>query len=226
MNRFASIRTSLQRVAFGLLLAFGATQAKATLVQWNLNPSSLNGPVGSSTYSYTQSGYSISATGYDNPTTTHDLFFKNGGGDETGLGLVNTLDNELQVNNGVPANYIQLNIQSLITSGFYDGKIEVGSVQPGESFNLYGSSSAGTLGTLLGTYGNSADAQFVAVPSFGNYNYVTVTAAVADVLPIAFQANICTPVPEMNALLPIAGLLCVVALSQVLRRRKLAAVTE
>ena len=226
MIRSASIHTSLQRIALGLLLAFGAAQAKATLVQWDLNPSSLSGPVGSSSYSYTQSGYSITATGYDDPTTTHQLFFKNGGGDETGLGLVNTPDNELQVNNGVPANYIQLNIQSLITSGFYNGKIEVGSVQPGESFNLYGSSSAGTLGTLLGTYGNSADGQFVAVPNFGNYNYISVTAASADVLPVAFQAAVCTPVPEMNALLPIAGLLSVVAVSQIVRRRKLAAVAK
>ena len=225
MIRSSSITSLLQRTAIALVLVAGAAHLRADLVQWDLNPSGLNGPVGSSTNSYTQSGYTIIATGYDNPTTTHELYFKNGGGDETGLGLVNTPDNELQVSNGVPANYIQLNIQALITGGFSNGKIEVGSVQPGESFNLYGSSSAGTLGTLLGTFGNSADGQFVDVADFGSYKYVSVAAASADVLPVAFQA-VSTPVPEMNALLPIAGLLTVVSLGEMLRRRKLAAIRE
>ncbi|MGI9114853.1 MAG: hypothetical protein DLM52_11560 [Chthoniobacterales bacterium] len=212
---------SLQRTALALLLALGVSQAKATLVALDLNPSGLNAPVGSSSNSYTQSGYTITATGYDNPTTTHELFFKNGGVGETGLGLVNTNDNELQVNNGVPANYIQLDLHTLLSAGFTNGKIEVGSVQPNESFSLYGSSTAGTLGAFLGTFGSSSNDLFVDVPKFGTYDYVSVAAASADVLPVAFEA-VSTPVPEMNALLPIVGLLSAVAVGEVLRRRKLA----
>lgn len=149
----------------------------------------------------------------------HDLFYKNAGGDEIGLGLVNTLNNELQVNNGVPVNYIQLDLTSILSKGFTNGKIEVGSVQTNESFSLYGSSSAGTLGTLLGTFGSSFDNQFVAVPNFGSYSFVSVAAGSADVLPVAFQA-VSTPVPEMNALFPIIGLLSVVAVTRTLRRRQ------
>jgi hypothetical protein len=211
-------------VGIGLLLAFAAAPARAALVDWNLNPSGANAPVGSSSNPFTQSGYTITATGYDNvigPDTTHDLFFKNAGSDETGLGLVNTFDNELQVNNGVPINYIQIDIRSILASGFTNGKIEVGSVQTNESFALYGSSSAGTLGTFLGTYGSSNDDLLVDIPSFGTYGYVSVAAASADVLPVAFQA-VSTPVPEMNALLPIVVLLSIVALSRILRRRQAA----
>jgi hypothetical protein len=205
-----------------LLLAFAAPRAKAALVNWNLNPSGANAPVGSTSNPFTQSGNTITATGWDNlsgPDTTHELFFKNAGSDEIGLGLVNTLDNELQVNNGVPVNYIQLDIRSILANGFTNGKISVGSVQTNESFSLYGSSSAGTLGALLGTYGSSYDDLLVDIPNFGTYGYVSVAAASADVLPVAFQA-VSTPVPEMNALLPIAGLLSIVALSRILRRRR------
>src|SRR6267143_5169236 len=92
--------------------AFIGSQAWATVVTWNLNPSGLNQPVGSSSQSYTVSGYTITARGYDNnggTGTLHDLFYKNDGSDETGLGLVNTLHNELQVDgNGTPLQFIQL----------------------------------------------------------------------------------------------------------------------
>jgi hypothetical protein len=208
----------------GLLLALALPQAKATLVQWDLNPSGLNAPVGSSSNPYTQSSNTIIATGWDNVSgsdTLHELFFKNAGSDEIGLGLNNTHDNELQVTNGVPDNYIQLDLRSILSHGFTSGKIEVGSVQPGESFSLWGSSSAGTLGTLLGTFGSSLDDQFVSVPNFGSYGYISIAAAAADVLPVAFQA-VSTPVPEMNALLPIVILLSIVVLCRVLRRRQTA----
>jgi hypothetical protein len=211
-------------ICLSLLLAFAAAPAKAALVDWNLNPSGANAPVGSSSNPFTQSGNTIIATGYDNlsgPDTTHELFFKNSGSDETGLGLVNTHDNELQITNGVPDNYIQIDIRSILANGFTNGKISVGSVQANESFSLFGSSSAGTLGTFLGTYGSSYDDLLVDIPNFGTYGYVSVAAASADVLPVAFQA-VSTPVPEMNTLPAIAGLLSIVALSRVLRRRQLA----
>jgi hypothetical protein len=214
---------SLSRIAMGigLLLAFAAAPAKAALVDWSLNPSGANAPVGSSSNPFTQSGNTITATGYDNvsgPDTTHDLYFKNAGSDEVGLGLVNTLNNELQVTNGVPDNYIQIDIRSILANGFTNGKISVGSVQTNESFSLFGSSSAGTLGTFLGTFGSSYDDLLVDIPNFGTYGYVSVAAASADVLPVAFEA-VSTPVPEMNALPAIAGLLSIVALSRILRRR-------
>jgi hypothetical protein len=208
--------------SIAVLLGLAASPGKAALVNWNLNPAGLNAPVGSSSNPFTQSGNTIIATGYDNvtgPDTTHELFFKNAGSDETGLGLVNTLDNELQVSNGVPVSYIQLDVRSILANGFTNGKISVGSVQTNESFSLYGSSSAGTLGALLGTYGSSYDDLLVDIPNFGTYGYVSVAAASADVLPVAFQA-VSTPVPEMNALFPIVGLVSIIAITGILRRRQ------
>src|SRR5580704_3941406 len=91
------LKTSLL-VACGL--AFAASSAWATLVTWELNPLSKDQAVGASVQDFTVSGYTITARGYDNNNgvgSAHELFYKFSGGDEHGLGLVNTLHNELQV---------------------------------------------------------------------------------------------------------------------------------
>ena len=206
-------------------VALVAFSAQATVVTWNLNPSGLNQAVGSSSQSYTVSGYTISAYGYDNNSgtgTLHPLFFKNAGGDEIGLGLTNVTNNELQVNsNGDPLQFIQLDITSILAQGFTNGKIEIGSVQSGELFNLYGSNTLGLLGTKLNAtpYNSSVDDMFVSVPNFGTYKFISVVAAAADVLPVAFQATI-TPIPEATSLIPTALLAIAVTAFEARRRRR------
>src|SRR5262245_28901069 len=81
-------------------IAFLACSAQATVVTWNLNPNNLDQSVGSSSNSYTASGYSITAYGYDNNSGTgvaRNLFYKNDGSDEIGLGLSGITNHELQV---------------------------------------------------------------------------------------------------------------------------------
>jgi hypothetical protein len=204
---------------------FLASSALATLVTWDLNPGGSNVAVGSSTESYLESGYTISASGYDfnssGPGTAHELLFKDAGTDEVGLGLVGTLNNELQVDgSGNPLQFIQLNLTSILSKGFTGGKIEIGSVQSGESFFLYGSNTLGVLGTKLDStpFTSSVDDQFISVPSFGTYKFISVVSAVDDVLPVAFQASV-VPVPEAASLVP-AALAVVVAIAFEARRRR------
>jgi hypothetical protein len=204
--------------------ALATFSAQATLVTWNLNPSGLNQSVGSSSQGYTVSGYTITAYGYDNNSgtgTLHDLFYKNAGADEIGLGLTNILHNELQVGaGGDPLQFIQLDLTSILAQGFTGGMIEVGSVQSGEQLDLYGSNVLGMLGTKLNAiaFDSSKDDVFVAVPSFGTYKFISIVAAAADVLPVAFQATI-TPVPESTSIIPIA-LLAIAATAFEARRRR------
>jgi hypothetical protein len=206
--------------------AFVASSAWATLVTWNLNPGGLNQAVGSTSQSYTVApGYTIVARGYDNNGgigTSHELFFKNAGGDEIGLGLVNTLNNELQVDgHGNPLQFIQLDLTSILAQGFTNGKIEIGSVQSSESFNLYGSNTLGSLGIKLNStpYDSSKDDTFVSVPNFGTYKFISVVAATFDVLPVAFQATI-VPIPEAASLIPAACLVVAVTAFEARRRRR------
>lgn len=216
-------------LAFLAVLGLVASSASAAVV-WDLNPNHLDGPVGSSTLvvaSQPPGNPNITASGFDNnggTGTPHQLFFKNkteiNGAVEFGLGLVGTTSNEVQTANGVPVNFIQLDLSSILP-GFTNGQIKVGSVQSGETFQLFGSNTNGTLGTLLGVFGSTFDDQFLAIPAFGAFNFISVAAGSGDVLPIAFQADKITPVPEMSALLPIVALLVVIGASSLLRRRRL-----
>jgi hypothetical protein len=209
-------------------VAFAAFSAQATVVTWNLNPNNLNQSVSSSSNTYTVSGYAITAYGYDNSSGTgvaHSLFYKNAGSDEIGLGLVGILNNELQIDShGNPLEFIQINITSILNAGFFGGRIEVGSVQSGELFDLYGSNALGVLGTKLNStpYDSSEDDQFVSIPNFGTYKYISVVSAAADVMPVAFQAQI-TPIPEATSILPTAFLAIVVTAFEARRRRRVTA---
>ncbi|MDQ6623258.1 MAG: hypothetical protein M3Y86_07210 [Verrucomicrobiota bacterium] len=224
------MKTLLIRPLLVVIIA-GLTSSSswAAFVTWDLNPGNLNQDVGSSSHTYTVSNASITARGYDNVAgadTLHQLFYKTegpiGNAGEHGLGLVGTLNNELQVNtDGTPANYIQLDLRSILSQGFTGGEVEVGSIQTGEAFRLFGSNAQGTLGIqLTGTWGSAFDEKFVAIPNFGSYQFISIASLTDDVLPVAFRAI--APVPELNALFPIIGLIAAVSSTRFLRRRRAA----
>jgi len=219
----ATNRIRLTALVFcaALFAAFTAASSSASIV-WDLNPTNQNAPVGSSSHTYTSSGYSITAYGFDNHAgigTAHDLFYKNvgpvGGAVERGLGLTNTPGNEIQVS----LNFIQFDFTAVLAAGMMNGQLSVGSIQLNEAFAIYGSNVLGTLGVQVsGSYGSTFDNQFVSIPSFGQFHYYSVVANAADVLPVAIRADL-PAVPEMNALLPISALLLLVFATTVWRRR-------
>jgi hypothetical protein len=208
-------------VAIALLSASSSWAA----IVWDLNPNHQNAPVGSSSRTYTSSGFTITAYGFDNHAgvgTAHNLFYKNvspiGGAVEMGLGLTNTPNNELQAG----LHFIQFDFTAALAAGMFNGQISVGSIQTGESFSIFGSNTLGTLGTQLGgTFGSAFDNQYVPIPGFGQFHFYSIMAAMDDVLPVSIRADI-APVPEMSALFPIIGLLVAVGATHVLRRRRVA----
>jgi hypothetical protein len=209
--------------AFCALLFIAVVASAQATVVWDLNPSDANAPVGGSSHTYTNSGFSITAYGFDNHSgigTAHDLFYKNvpaiGGATETGLGLTNTTNNELQTG----LHFIQFDFTAALAAGMFNGQLSVGSIQANESFAIFGSNALGTLGTQVsGVFGSTFDNQFVSIPNFGQFNYYSVMAMSDDVLPVAVRADL-RPVPEMNALLPIVGLLVFVAAANTWRKRR------
>jgi hypothetical protein len=208
--------------ACALLFLIAIASARATIV-WDLNPNDQNAPVGGSSHTFTSSGFSITAYGFDNHSgigTAHDLFYKNvpqiGGAVETGLGLVNTPNNELQAG----LHFIQFDFTAALAAGMFNGQLSVGSIQANESFTIFGSNTLGTLGTQVsGVFGSAFDNQFVAIPGFGQFNYYSVLAMSDDVLPVAVRADL-PAVPEMNALTPVIALLGLVIGGSVWRQRR------
>lgn len=223
----------LWKLALGASLfacALAAAPASATIV-WELNPDSVNAPAGSTTLTYTSQGYTITATGYDNNGgigTPTELYYKHvppvDGAVETGLGVVNTFNHELQPGSSIsnPFDFIQFDLTTIISAGATSGAVSVTSVQVGELFTIFGSNVAGTLGAQLGgTYGSSLDNTFVSLPNFGQYNFYSIAAAAGDVIPVALSAEI-PAIPEANAFLPILALLGVVGAFEAKRGRRFA----
>lgn len=210
-------------ISIFMLVAAFAVSAQATIV-WDLNPNDQNAPVGSTSRTYTNSGFTITAYGFDNNAgvgTPHELYYKSipeiGGAVERGLGLVNTPSNELQAN----LHFIQFDFTAAIVAGMFNGQLSVGSIQAGESFAIFGSNTLGTLGTQVsGEFGSAFDNQFVSIPNFGQFNYYSVLALADDVLPVAVRADQPTVVPEMNALVPVGALLALLAAARLRRDRR------
>lgn len=226
MNNKYSRRTGRTLAALSFLCIFAASSAWATVVTWNLNPNGTEGAVGSSSHTFTSSGYSITANGFTvgNPITPLGLYFKNQGPDETGLGIVGPADHELQGNGTYPLQFIQFDVSVILAQGFTNGALEIGSVQAGsnDTFVIWGSSTLGDPGQQIGgVYNSSSDMQFISIADFISYKFISIGALSGDVLPIAFQATL-APVPEMSALFPIIGLVVAVSLTQLLRRRRVA----
>jgi hypothetical protein len=69
----------------------------------------------------------------------------------------------------------------------------VGSVQSGEKYNLYGSNTLGSIGTLMGPADRTLDNTFFIIPGFTSYRYISVRATYANVLLEAVSFNCGTP---------------------------------
>ena len=135
---------------------------------------SLNTPSGTlpASQTYNIAGVPITAYGFANDGTPKALFGKNQGGTESGLGI----SGSNSANEITSANFVQLDLRNLITSNATGVSLLVNSVQSGEAYNVYGSNTLGSIGTLLGgnrTLGNS----FFAMPGFPTYRYISVRAA-------------------------------------------------
>jgi hypothetical protein len=219
--RTQSIRNFSKLFCIIACTIFAAASGSAAIV-WDLNPADQNAPVGSSSRTYTVSGFSITAYGFDNHSgigTAHELYYKSvmevGGAVERGLGLVGTPNNELQVG----LHFIQFDFTAMLAAGMLNGQISVGSVQAGEAFAIFGSNTLGTLGMQVGgTYGSAFDNQYVSIENFGQFHYYSVVSMADDVLPVSIRADL-PPVPEMNAILPVAILLLIVFSTNVWRKR-------
>ena len=210
--------------ALVLFCAFITSSGWATVVTWSLNPNSTEGAVGSTSHTFSSSGYNITASGYTVgfPNTPLGLYFKTSGADLPGLGIVSTSDHQLQGNSFFPTSFIQIDVSSLLSQGLTDGKIQIGNVYNSDSFVIWGSSTLSDPGHQIGgVYTSSSNLSFIDVDDVESYKYLSIGALNGGVLPVAFQATLAA-VPEMGALFPVIGLIAAIAVTQILRRRRIA----
>jgi len=129
----------------------------------------------------------ITATGFASNGVMEDLYCKAEGANETGLGLANTADHEIGVNN-----FIQLDM-----GNFTSTVLTIESVQSTEGFSIIGTNSAGTLAggsTLAGETDGGTDTVTV---NFAGFQFVDITATAGNVL----LGSVSTPEPSTYLLM-------------------------
>jgi hypothetical protein len=174
----------------------------ASTITWDFSTGTV-GNVGSSTEIFTSGGFSVTANGFASNTIARNLFGKNGTGDEKGLGLVDTVDNELSGNN-----FIQLDLSAL--TGFTNFKIAVNSTTE-EGWQVFNCSASGTVcATSLLTGTNEGTLNSISVGNVtGAGRYLDVKATDGNVLLFKLTADTASvPEPSTGILLLLsAGLL-------------------
>lgn len=177
---------SLSVLAFACILATGAY---ADTITFDFNSTTPNASLGTTSHTYTEGGLSITAS------SSTDLFFKVGGGDETGLGLA-CCDSDHEIN---PGQSISFDLSSLFSANVTGITITVGSIQPGETASLcdldlcltFDSSENGMAVSILSLYEDMVA---------NHSGQLTISGVTGDVLVDQLQVTTAT-IPEPNTLL-------------------------
>jgi hypothetical protein len=132
----------------------GLAPAKAAVISWNFL-SDGTGDLGP-TASFTSSGDTITATGFRNTIGTHawqttDLYAKNGGGFETGLGIASDPSGDHEIYGHT---FIQLDVSK---TGLNFFTFEMGSSTNKEGWDVFGSNSTGLGAVLTPLYTDNTD---------------------------------------------------------------------
>lgn len=149
---------------------------------------------------YTSNGVTITAYGFSACTggitvaltncSRNDLYGKTNGGDESGLGLTGSSDFEIGTNQ-----MVQLDLTNLIKLGATSVTLEIGSVQPGEGYDIWEGSTLGSSGALVITNGQLDVTPFTV--SLNSKNpFLGVSAYSSDVL----LSSLAAPTPEPGTL--------------------------
>ena len=174
---------------------------------------SFDSPTGNlgNTHIYTNNGVSITAYGFNkSPSHTLDLYGKNDGGNENGLGLNIDPDHEISI-----TNFVQLDMSQVWATNPTSLTMSIGSVQQGEGWSLYTSNVLGSLGTLLFSGTTDAPNTFPVFPIPNGFQYLSVTASHNNVLLSTLDTK-GVSVPEPTTMLILGSSLAMAAM----RRRQ------
>jgi len=175
-----------------------AGQASAAAINFNFQENGSNLDLGA-TSTFTESGFSLTASGFLTAGGTTHLFSKNLGGTETGLGTTTDPTGQHEI---TTANFIQLTLPTTPPSNF--SMVLLTSVQTGEQAKVFFTTTAGSLAgaTLIGTVTGSNGS--ITIPAGDQTGFIDITAGAANVL--LAGAQISTSVPDGGSTVALLGL--------------------
>ena len=183
--------TTIMMVLVGMVAL--AMQANATVFTFQENGSNLDlGP----TSTFTDGGFSLTASGFLTAGGPTDLFAKSAGVGETGLGTnIDSKDHEI-----LSTDFVQLTLPTTPPSNFQ--MVLLASVQSGESAEVFFTKTAGSLtgATLIGTLtGNGS----VTVPAGDQTGFIDITAGSGNVL---LESATVTAIPDSGSAVALLGI--------------------
>jgi len=163
-----------RRLMAGVALCAASAASAAVNIDFGSQPGNL-GP----TATYTSAGLTVIATGYSdgfNFSAQTDLYGKNAGGDEQGIGLVADPSGEDEIYWGSShlGAFIELDVSALfglVTNGQFFMGSTTGGFPAGEQWIVYGSNSAGCGWFCAGASVNGFDENTHDLFNFGTYKY-------------------------------------------------------
>ena len=194
----AASRLALATALIGSCALLGLTPANAVVVNWDLS-SPANTDVGT-THTFISGGIDLYAAGFSFPNsdpttgtfTAIDLYTKQLGGDESGLGI----NSDPKTNHEIYQNtLVRIDTKAAQTAGYDFFQFAMGSSTFGEGWTVYGSSSENTGLVTLIAYGS--DEGTTHNLALYNYYYITYNGSLVDdgqgdnVLLTAFNGSNC-----------------------------------
>lgn len=185
-----------------ILLSMATLAVASATTTFNFNVPS--GTLGNSQV-YTVGGVSITAYGFNGSSSPTDLYGKNGGGDENGVGLAGETNSEINVGQG----FIQLGLSGLV--GPFT--ITIGSTTGSDAWKIIGSNMLGSAtGTAILSGGDESPHTITT-----SAKYLTVEATAGNVLLDQFTAT--SSVPEPGAISLVASGLALIGMSRLKRKK-------
>jgi hypothetical protein len=118
--------------------------------------------------SFTASSLSLVATGYSSSGVTNDMWAKNNGPDQMGLGIANQATHEI-----AGTSIIQRNVANILAANPSVAAISMEIVAAGETYAVRGFNTEGVRGTLLAM---NLTAPNVTLPDLGMLQYISISA--------------------------------------------------
>ena len=177
---------------FGLLLLCVCLLSAAPVFADSTTTFTFTSTLGSigTTDTFTSGGLSLVATGYSSPGVTTDMWAKNLGPDENGIGLTAGIVHEIS-----GSMFIQLNLANILAASPSGITLSLGSIQSPDAYNVWGSNTAGTPGTLLAS--NQTGLSFP-LADLGAFTYISISAS-APTDSILLDDVEVTTAPEPNS---------------------------
>lgn len=157
-----------------------------------------SGDLGSGTIAFTAGGLELDVTAWLNNNVQGDVFYKNNGGDEVGLGIAGTVDNEVNF----PTQFLQFDLSKLAALGSLQMTVGFNSTTGGEEWGASYSNTNGVLGKLFaGGFTESTINVSTTGATYLDINSLSGTSSTSGGNVLVASVSADSPAPEPSSLL-------------------------